>query len=122
MDHLFDRSAKFGKRILLVWVFAIMWLHIGNIINFHQHHIWGKQLLPVAIVNSRSKEKSVIQYQDISGHLSFDGNHTPVINEAGFLSDMRANTTFSKIITHPPFIISVTSCLNCRSLRAPPVA
>jgi hypothetical protein len=63
MDHLPCTSRKFQKRILIVWASAILWIYIGNIINFHQHHIWGKQLIPVAATSNRSKEKSIAKYQ-----------------------------------------------------------
>jgi hypothetical protein len=30
---------------------------MGNLVNFHQHHIWGKQLIPVACSSTRYKEE-----------------------------------------------------------------
>lgn len=48
---------KFRVFLLTGWAFAVLWVHFGNIINFHQHRIWGKQLLPVAVTNTRCKDK-----------------------------------------------------------------
>jgi len=45
------------KLILIGWALAVVWIYIGNLVNFHQHRIWGKQLIPVAAYSTRAKEK-----------------------------------------------------------------
>jgi len=50
---------KFQKYLVVCLAFSVLWIYIGNIINFHQHRIWGKQLLPVASYVTRSKEKNL---------------------------------------------------------------
>jgi hypothetical protein len=49
---------KYQKRLLLIWAFAIGWFYIGSLINFHQHHIWGKSLIPQINECSRNKSKT----------------------------------------------------------------
>jgi len=53
------RSAKsiLRKAILIGWAVAVVWIYLGNLVNFHQHHIWGKQLIPVACSSTRYKEE-----------------------------------------------------------------
>jgi hypothetical protein len=81
MDHISDTIKTFHKRVLIVWAVAILWMYVGNIINFHQNHIWGKQLIPVACSSSRSKEKSINKYQVFYPHSLNVGNPSPVISE-----------------------------------------
>ncbi len=121
MDKLNGMSAKSVKRILLVWVFAMMWMYVGNIINFHQHHIWGKQLIPVALTSNRSKEKSLVKYQDNCTQLSFAGHFTVFISGAVSMDDLPVSTTVSRISIPPPFISASPSHISM-GLRAPPVA
>jgi hypothetical protein len=47
------------KRLLLLWAFAIGWFYLGSLINFHQHHIWGKSLIPQINACSRNKSKTI---------------------------------------------------------------
>jgi len=57
MKMLRQSKSFFRKAILLGWSLAVLWIYVGNLVNFHQHHIWGKQLIPVACYSTRSKEK-----------------------------------------------------------------
>ena len=52
-------SNRLRKLILLGWAFAVVWIYLGNLVNFHQNHIWGKQLIPTACYSTRAKEKNV---------------------------------------------------------------
>jgi hypothetical protein len=117
MDHLSDLNSKFYKRILIVWAIAILWIYVGNIINFHQHHIWGKQLIPVACSSSRSKEKSIIKYQ---GFNLFSNGCSPLISENSVPSAISVYGNFAAV--HFSYSCQkVTTCtLLGRSLRAPP--
>lgn len=49
------------KRLMLLWSFAILWLYIGSIINFHQHRLFGHQLLPATLSSSRVKDKDCVK-------------------------------------------------------------
>jgi len=53
---------KSQKRLLLIWAFAIGWFYLGSLINFHQHHIWGKNLIPQISSCSRNKSKTAPGY------------------------------------------------------------
>jgi hypothetical protein len=35
---------------------------MGNLVNFHQHKIWGKQLMPVECSSTRVKEKDAASF------------------------------------------------------------
>lgn len=49
---------KTQKHLLLIWAFAIGWFYLGSLINFHQHHIWGKQMIPQVNSSTRNKSKT----------------------------------------------------------------
>jgi len=122
MDHISDTGKLFHKRVLLVWAVAILWMYIGNIINFHQYHIWGKQLIPVACTSTRSKEKSIIKYHGLNLHSLNAGNFSPIISECCSSS---AYTVYGNIaavhFSYSNFFHS--SCTHLGTpLRAPPSA
>jgi hypothetical protein len=63
-------SASFLRKVILVgWALAIVWIYLGNLVNFHQNHIWGKQLIPVSCYSTRAKEKSVASVVKNDGNL-----------------------------------------------------
>jgi len=49
---------------LPVWIIPVFLITFGSLINFHQHRIWGKQLLPHSYVTPRDKSK-VVKIQDV---------------------------------------------------------
>ena len=57
MRFLRSSTSVLRKTILIGWALAVLWIYLGNLVNFHQHHIWGKQLIPVACSSTRIKEK-----------------------------------------------------------------
>jgi hypothetical protein len=67
-------SATWKKVALFVWAAAILWIYIGSLVNFHQHKIWGRPLLPQLLFAKRDKEKHLgtltfkITFQKISGN------------------------------------------------------
>ena len=50
-------KSSLHKFILVGWAVAVVWIYMGNLVNFHLHHIWGKQLIPVACSSTRYKEE-----------------------------------------------------------------
>jgi hypothetical protein len=121
MDRKSAYSSTFQKYILLVWAAAIMWIYIGNIINFHQHHIWGKQLLPVAAATSRSKEKSLARGNDVQHSQLFKLSDPEIIN----IPDHRlSNPEIEVVPSSKPDVsrVHMVPIIGDHSLRAPPVA
>jgi hypothetical protein len=57
MGYLGSTKSVLRKAILIGWAVAVVWIYLGNLVNFHQHHIWGKQLIPVACSSTRYKEE-----------------------------------------------------------------
>jgi hypothetical protein len=52
-------TGKLLKSFLFLWAAAILWIYIGSLVNFHQHKIWGRPLLPQLLYAKRDKEQSV---------------------------------------------------------------
>lgn len=57
MRYLHSVTLFLRKTLLVGWAFAVVWIYVGNLVNFHQNRIWGKQLIPVACYSTRAKEK-----------------------------------------------------------------
>jgi len=84
MSHLRTSTSLLRRAILIGWAVAVVWIYLGNLVNFHQNRIWGKQLIPVACSSTRYKEKDsssvdksegISKSIDSSNHLDFT---TPV--------------------------------------------
>jgi hypothetical protein len=74
MKFLRSTTSLLRKAILVGWALAVVWIYVGNLVNFHQNHIWGKQLIPVSCYSTRAKEKdalSIAKNNDNSRLLSF---------------------------------------------------
>lgn len=109
------------KHIALMWAVAVMWIYLGNIINFHQHHIWGKQLIPVAATSQRSKEKLLsIQHSGPTSNLKVHhvnlvfSEATAPVQLLSFSGDVVTIQLASDQLPH-------LAVPNFNSLRAPPV-
>lgn len=107
---------------IYVWVFAMLWLYIGNIINFHQHQIWGKQLLPVACTSVRSKGKAI---GENGGKTYTLVNDVPGADDVAILSGLHHPIYQEVLITlgcpQSSSLISA-ACGRLHLLRAPPAA
>jgi hypothetical protein len=93
---------KAQKHLLLIWAFAIGWFYLGSLINFHQHHIWGKQMIPQVNSCSRNKSKTAPGY----GNDETAGFHLPAND---FISDTQ--TSFGFIFDEPNLEIAGAYCL-----------
>lgn len=40
---------------ILATAFFVFWIYLGSIINFHQHHIFGRSLMPQGILAKREE-------------------------------------------------------------------
>ena len=61
MSYLSSTKAALRKTILIGWAVAVVWISLGNLVNFHMNHIWGKTLIPVEWSSTHGKEKKSIQ-------------------------------------------------------------
>lgn len=59
MSYLNPRHQVFQKATLLATAFLVFWIYLGSLINFHQHHIFGRTLISMGIVNKREETAMV---------------------------------------------------------------
>lgn len=52
MNHTI-RTEKLSRIAILATAFFVFWIYLGSIINFHQHHIFGRTLMPQGILAKR---------------------------------------------------------------------
>jgi len=62
MSRLRKITLLLRKTLLLGWALAVIWIYLGNLLNFHLHKIWGKQLMPVECSSTRVKEKDAASF------------------------------------------------------------
>jgi hypothetical protein len=55
MSSLNPRHQALQKATLLATAFLVFWIYLGSLINFHQHHIFGRTLISMGIVNKREE-------------------------------------------------------------------
>jgi hypothetical protein len=57
-DGLMNRRTIIEKTMriaILATAFFVFWIYLGSIINFHQHHIFGRSLMPQGILAKREE-------------------------------------------------------------------
>lgn len=116
---------KSQKHLLLIWAFAIGWFYLGSLVNFHQHHIWGKQMIPQVNSCSRNKSKTApgIGNDETAGfHLPANAFNSTTPATFGFTFSEPA-ILISSIISIPaqPFIPD-NEGFAFSQLRGPPQA
>lgn len=123
VKSLLGIAKKMRSLLLVGWAFAIFWLYIGNLVNFHQHKIWGKQLLPIACTTNRSKEKETASfYKYGKDSYSFTpGHHVDffVTHDSRLICDSKVSTIiFNDKSNDLPFWQAIKE----HTLRGPPQA
>jgi len=123
MSYLSSTKSVLRKAILIGWAVAVVWIYLGNLVNFHQYHIWGKQLIPVAYSSTRYKDEnsdSVVKNDNDSK--SFD---TGVHFDFATLGQQIYNIPYFEIVTSS-LNVSIAPVLQqgiqAYSLRGPPSA
>jgi hypothetical protein len=113
------------KFFLCFWATSIVWMYVGLLVNFHQHKIWGKELIPQFVFYKRGVDKPFKSWdlskkaRDNSGE-SFDhfdftfiqAGDATVLQYASLSSLLPCVT--SPLITPHPY--------SSVGLRAPPIA
>jgi hypothetical protein len=123
MGYLRSATSILRKAILIGWALAVLWIYLGNLVNFHQNRIWGKQLIPVACSSTRVKEK------DESSLVKYDNNSKPFNSGQHFdfttpdqlvISTPRFEVTYLFFIL--PDVLVLQQDIHAYSLRGPPSA
>lgn len=123
MGFLRSLTSALRKFILIGWALAVVWIYLGNLVNFHQHHIWGKQLIPIACYSTRAKEKDAASFVKNDGNLKLsDSGHQFDFT----MPDQHVSDILYLEIILPHFIQSDTPLLyhgiQAFSRRGPPTA
>ena len=79
MGFLRKGTSLLRKALLIGWALAVIWIYLGNLVNFHLNRIWGKQLMPIECSSTRVKEKDAASFvkndrnsKSIDSGLQFD--------------------------------------------------
>ena len=71
------------KGLIISWALAVFYLHLGSLVNFHQHHLWKKFLIPTVIAAKKEKKEEsafVVKVKYHSGNAGF--KFDPVTSKA----------------------------------------
>jgi hypothetical protein len=118
-------TGKILKSFLFLWAAAILWIYIGSLVNFHQHKIWGKALLPQLLYAKRDKDQSIDYNKVINPDIPTDINpgNFDSFNAipASFSTDFfTSSSSFHFISAAEIFLIK--RVVSSNGLRAPPLA
>jgi hypothetical protein len=118
-------TGKILKSFLFLWAAAILWIYIGSLVNFHQHKIWGRPLIPQLLYAKRDKEQSVDFGKLIKPDLSKDINPGNFDNFTGIQSSPSSeyfnSASFSNFIATAKTILA-ERFVSSNGLRAPPLS
>ncbi len=123
MSNLRSATSFLRKTILIGWALAVVWIYLGNLVNFHQHKIWGKQLIPVACSSTRVKEKEAASFVKNDRHSKvFDsGLQFDFTSPASLISDIPQIVLISVYSTLPDIPV-LRQGIQAFSFRGPPSA
>lgn len=117
-------TSKILRSFLFLWAAAILWIYIGSLVNFHQHKIWGKALLPQLIYAKRDKDQSIdynkLIKPDLPNNINpgdFDYFYAiPASSSNGFLNASSCDFCPAAEIIH------IRQVESSNGLRAPPLS
>ena len=114
----------FKRAALILWAFAVLWIYIGSLVNFHQHKIWGRPLLPQLLFCKRDKEKSfdLLHIDPASGHTDFNPDLWFIQSGLPCITDENIHNPSGTVIFAEPFAFNPGVSEGAEQLRAPPVA
>jgi len=109
-------SQKLSRIVILAVASLIFWVYLGSIINFHQHHIFGRNLMPQGILAKR--EESVFAAANLQAFPLLQSDDFS--DAAGLLQEPAEITLFSDYGSSQE--ITIKSGLPVfHSLRGPPL-
>lgn len=106
----------------LTWAFAIVWISLGSLINFHQHHLWRKQLIPqvVASLNKKDKSKFVVQFRQNQDSGNDNGIDLIAVSDVNTGSDSYYPQVTLVLPDQVNADLPATGLYRSHGLRAPP--
>ncbi|KAF0200577.1 MAG: hypothetical protein FD170_3326 [Bacteroidetes bacterium] len=107
---------RIGKIAILATAFLVFWIYLGSLINFHQHHIFGRTLIPAGILSKR--EETLIVSNDLPSLDYFQAQNV-CIQEL----EIALKLQFSEISLpdYCPLAVIVIGIPADHGLRAPPL-
>jgi hypothetical protein len=123
MRYLHSTTSFLRRLVLLGWALAVVWIYLGNLVNFHQNRIWGKQLIPVACYSTRAKEKEGLftVKGDTDSRLTIPGQHFDFSTPGQLVSSL-PYCEFISTYFFLPDIPVIQQELEALSFRGPPAA
>ncbi len=118
-------TGKIVKSFLFLWAAAILWIYIGSLVNFHQHKIWGRALLPQLLYAKRDKDQSIDYCKLIKPDLPTDlnpGNFDYSTGIPAYASTAYFNSSSSYNYILTVKITLVKRFISSDGLRAPPLS
>ena len=118
-------TGKILKSFLYIWAAAILWIYVGSLVNFHQHKIWGKALLPQLLYAKRDKEHSIDYNKLIKPDHPKEFNSCNLDYFAGIPASPSIeywNVSSSTDIILSANIILLKRFISSDGLRAPPLS
>ncbi len=110
------------KRILnLSLSFFILWLSLGSLVNFHQHHIWKRLLIPQVVASLKQKDKQ----KGLASDAFAPQDHSDSAPCGCFFSQAEKTTLLpcTEIsYSNTEAVATLTDFFGPSNLRAPPVA
>ncbi|MEI6900312.1 MAG: hypothetical protein WCL00_10575 [Bacteroidota bacterium] len=112
------------RTFLILWASAVFFICAGTLINFHQHKIWGKPLLPQLLYTKRDKEDLNTLLKDVKTDVpSHDGSTFPVLFAAIIDQPYQVSEVLLfDIKPDVPILVRDQIYLFTGAFRAPPAA
>ncbi|MCF8227380.1 MAG: hypothetical protein K9J24_00410 [Bacteroidales bacterium] len=116
---------KIRKYLSVIIAATVLWIFLGSLINFHQHRIWGKQLIEEVspVIKPKDEKTLSIHFTNIEDKQEQHTYFYSVIFMALLFSIIGYLINWRKIF-YPSFIqsIKISEFPNYEKFRGPPAA
>jgi hypothetical protein len=119
-----SRSNIKYKLFILSWALAAFWLSAGSLVNFHQWKIWGKPLLPQAVMSKREQELSAKTLDILKHAKDYDPGKMFSPGHSAFIMPFNGSQDLSLVIQFIPgsvFNLRGIPVFPGTPLRGPPL-
>lgn len=113
------------KVFILFWAASICWMYVGLLVNFHQHKIWGKELIPQFYFYKRGVDKPFKTWsvsKKSADHAGESYDHF----DFSLTGSTQVHPVDPVLVCTIPVVPGETPCLSADNrvpgLRGPPVA
>lgn len=119
-------ETKIKRYVAVLLASAVLWIFLGSLINFHQHRIFGKQLIEEAspFIKPKDEKTFTLQFTSVNSNSDYQDYFHSFLFVIFILSIVGFIVSWRKKTHHPSFLLTLKSAEfpYYKKFRGPPGA